>query len=138
LVSPPTFNITRNMALRFINSTENAGTIVLTFEGSAGELAKITNEFFAARNYKLKKGTPENAVYERGNYVVRILLGAFVPYYKFNLVVAQEGSNATLGLSKAHSGFSGGVIGMAKLKKEYKRIAEGLENADSALGVYAK
>ncbi len=109
----------------------------MLYEGNSAELAALVGDFFATRKYKLKKGTPEEALYERGNYIVRILFGAFVPYYKFNVAIQQEGSNARLTLSKAHSGFSGGAIGVVKLKKEYKKIADGLENADSALGVFA-
>ena len=125
------------MALQFISREDSNHGIALTFHGTVSELATITGDYMASKNYHLKKGTPEAAVYERGNYIVRLLLGAFVAYYKFNINITSEGGTAKLLLSKAHSGFSGGVIGMAKLSKEYKLLAEGLEKADSALGIYA-
>lgn len=125
------------MALKFINRSENDHGISLSFEGSAAELASAAGDFFASRKYKLKSGSPESGVYERGNYVLRLLFGAFVAYYKFNVSINSSAGTSTLLLSKAHSGFSGGVIGMAKLKKEFKMVADGLERADSALGIYA-
>ena len=125
------------MSLKFINREEGKGNIVLTFEGPAAELAQNANDFFLNNKYKLKKGSIENAVYERGNYIARVLLGAFIVYYKFNVIVEQEGNKAILTLSKAHSGMSGGVIGVVKLKKEFKKITDALEKADSTLGAFA-
>ena len=127
------------MALKFIERIENnSGNIVLVFEGGSKELEQNVNNFFLARKYKLKSGENNNAVYEKGNYVMRILFGAFVAYYKFSVIIKQEENRLMLHLLKAHSGFSGGAIGVAKLKKEYHKIAAALENADSALGIYAE
>lgn len=126
------------MALKFIKSTLNADSANLLFEGDINILKKNINDFFVSQKYKLKSGTLENAVYERGNYVARILLGAFIAYYKFNVIIKPDIENKLLVyLVKGHSGFSGGLIGMAKLKKEFKRIAEGLEKIDSPLGAFA-
>ena len=127
------------MALKFINTIQNNDSnATLVFEGEASQLAKNINDFFISRNYKLKSGTLNNAVYEKGNYVARILLGAFIKYYKFNVVIKTDENNRLLvHFLKGHSGFSGGLIGIAKLKKEFKLILEALEKADDALGIYA-
>jgi hypothetical protein len=125
------------MALKYISSTEKGKETTISFEGNAAELAAVAGDYFASRKYKLKKGTPEEAVYERGTYIVRILFGAFVPYYKFNVLVSGGNGNASVTISKAHSGFSGGVIGMAKLNKELKRVIQDLEKADSSLGIFS-
>lgn len=127
------------MSLKFISSNKTNDTVVtLVFEGNADELAKNINDFFVARKYKLKQGTLDNAVYERGNYVMRILFGAFVAYYKFNVIIKKDENNKVIvNFLKAHSGIAGGLIGIAKLKKEFNLMAEGLEKADSPLGVFA-
>ncbi len=126
------------MALKYISRTEQSGGgLLFLFEGNIDELAKNVNDFFLARKYKLKSGNLINAVYEKGNYVLRVLFGVFVTYYKFNVVMKQEEANkVSLYFLKGHSGASGGLIGMAKLKKEYKLIADSLENIDSVLGAY--
>jgi hypothetical protein len=127
------------LALKFINTIQNTdGKVTLVFEGDINELSKNINDFFLFRKYKLKSGTLSNAIYEKGSYVARILFGAFVKYYKFNIIIQEEDEKKLLvHLLKGHSGFSGGLIGIAKLKKEFKLIIEALEKADSALGIYA-
>jgi hypothetical protein len=79
--------------------------------------------------YKLEKGTLQDAVYGRGNAVLRVLLGAFVPRYKFNVNITDAGGKVQLKLSKGMSGASGGVIGSSKMKKETTRLIDKIKAA---------
>lgn len=128
------------MALKFVEKIVSKENITFLFEGSINELEKNVNDFFLMRKYKLKKGTTlRNAAYEKGNYTLRILFGVFVKYFKFNVFIKPVADDKLkLILVKGHSGFSGGLIGMSQLKKEYNFIADSLQNIDSALGIYAQ
>jgi len=125
------------MDSQFISREVANGVATLTFNGDATTLANKVHEFFISRGYKLKSGSPESGVYECGNYTMRILFGAFVKYYKFQTFVTQQGEQTVIRVQKGHSGMSGGVIGMNKLNKELKKIAEALEGLGHDLGMYS-
>lgn len=122
---------------KFVSRQTANGTTTLIYTGNAASMAGKVNEFFTSRNYKLKSGSPENGVYEYGNYTMRILFGAFVKYFKLNTMVSQSGENVTVSVQKGHSGMSGGLVGMAKLNKELKRIGEAMEGLGENLGMYS-
>lgn len=125
------------MGNQFISKQVADGVATLTFVGSPADLANKVHEFFMSRNYKLKSGSPESGLYEHGNYVMRILFGAFVRYFKFQTFVIPQGEQTVVRVQKGHSGMSGGVIGMAKLNKELKRIADEMEGLGDSLGMYS-
>jgi hypothetical protein len=125
------------MEHKFISRQTADGKATILYTGSAAELALKVNEFFTSRNYTLKSGSPENGVYEYGNYTMRILFGAFVKYFKFNTTVVQAGENVTITVQKGHSGMSGGLPGIIKLNNELKRIGEAMEQLGENLGMYS-
>jgi hypothetical protein len=125
------------MESKFISRHTADGKATIVYTGRAAELAPKVDEFFSSRNYKLKSGSPENGVYEYGNYTMRILFGAFVKYFKFNTMVTQSDENVTITVQKGHSGMSGGLIGLAKLNKELKSIGEAMERLGETLGAYS-
>ena len=85
------------------------------------------DHFFTARGYELVEGDKADGVYEKGNRVLRILLGAFYKYFKFKVHIEFNGQQeAKLSLVKATSGFSGGAIGVAQVKTERKNLEEAL------------
>jgi hypothetical protein len=122
---------------KFVSRQTASGTTTLIYTGSAASLAPKVDEFFTSRSYKLKSGMEGNGVYAYGNYTMRILFGAFVKYFKFNVLVTQSGDNVTISVQKGHSGMSGGLIGMAKLNKELKHIGEAMESLGENLGMYS-
>lgn len=124
------------MGNQLISKEVADGVATLTFSGSPTNLANQVHELFLSRHYKLKSGLPENGLYEYGNYVMRILFGAFVKYFKFQIFVLPQGGQTVVRVQKGHSGMSGGVIGMAKLNKELKHIAAAMEGLGHDLGVY--
>jgi hypothetical protein len=98
------------MGNEFISKQIVNGMATLTFSGSPNDLANKVHEFFISRNYKLKSGSPESGFYEHGNYVMRILFGAFVKYFKFQAFVIPQGGQTVIQVQKGHSGMSGGVM----------------------------
>jgi len=88
------------------------------------ELDNKLNLFFSSEGYKLKSTEGEVKTYEKGNRVLRILLGAFVKYHKQAVTIKHQGELFSLLLQKDSSGMSGGLIGMNQVKKELARLTE--------------
>jgi hypothetical protein len=94
---------------------------------TASQLGMELDNFLKGEKYKLEKGTAEDGIYGRGNAVLRILLGAFIPRYKFNIKIVDNPDRKTqLQFLKGMSGASGGMIGASKMKKETTRLLEKL------------
>ncbi len=95
--------------------------------GNAGTMAAWLHEFFCAKGYRLENGTPHSGVYGVGNDTARILLGAFVRRYKFQVDVGTSAGGVWLRVTKGMSGALGGLIGYMAMKRETKRIFESLQ-----------
>jgi hypothetical protein len=97
-----------------------------TFEGvSLHEINSAIDSRLATEGYKLESGVSGNGVYGVGSTIMRVLFGAFVKRYTFNINTnAASEARVNLTVSKAMSGISGGVIGYAKMNKEHQRISE--------------
>ena len=88
------------------------------------ELDNKLNLFFTSQRYKVKKAEGESITYEKGNRVLRLLLGAFVKYHKQIVIIKHQGDLFSLLLQKDSTGMSGGLIGMNQVKKEFARLTE--------------
>jgi hypothetical protein len=113
----------------FVSTELNDGATVLNVYSGIGaeDLAMKVSQKLTAAGYSIKEGKPGDAVYEKGNRVMRILFGAFVKYFKFGVRV-EDGGNGTLKVRvhKLTSGMSGGLIGVGQVKNELKRITADL------------
>ena len=88
------------------------------------ELDNKLNLFFTSQGYKIKKATSESTTYEKGNRILRLILGAFVKYHKQTVTIKNEGELFSVMLHRDSSGMSGGVIGMNQVKKEFSRLGD--------------
>jgi hypothetical protein len=88
------------------------------------ELDNKLNLFFTSEGYKILSDKGEEKKYKKGNKVLRYLLGAFVKYHQVSVTVKNEKDLYSVLLRKDSSGFSGGVIGMQQVKKEFARLTE--------------
>jgi hypothetical protein len=86
-------------------------------------LATAVAMFMKNNGYNLIERIVINAIFEKGNRTTKLLFGAFVKYFKFNVKV----ENCRVHFSSGNSRFSGGVIGIGQVKKEAKEIAGGLK-----------
>jgi hypothetical protein len=110
------------------NEINDGATILHVYSGiSAEELAAQVNKKLVASGYSLNQGNPSDAIYEKGNRVMRLLFGAFVKYFKWGVRV-EDGGNGTwkVRVHKLTSGMSGGLIGIGQVKTELKRLAQEL------------
>ena len=102
---------------------ENASGTWKLMGTDAGTLALDVAGLMKAQEYGLESGTPVNGVYGIGNAVGWILLGGLSKRYKYNLSVSDgDDGEVVLSLIPAMRGWTGGVIGASKLKKETKRL----------------
>ncbi|MBL4662969.1 MAG: hypothetical protein JKY22_05320 [Flavobacteriaceae bacterium] len=90
------------------------------------ELNPNVDAVFTSSGYQLKDGEPGNGTYVRGNRTMRILFGAFIKYFKYNVFSEVSGTGIRLSVVLATSGMSGGLIGMNQVKKESTRLSEAL------------
>lgn len=109
---------------KIVHFQEVNNKIQYVFENCSPEqLANALGALMQQQGYRLEEGNPVNGTYGIGNKVMRILFGAFVKRYAFQVYITPNGPNTNFEFSKGMSGMSGGVIGIAKLNTEFKRLA---------------
>lgn len=95
----------------------------------AATFAKGMQQLMEKDGYKLSPDKPGALTYEKGNRVLRILFGAFVKYFKFNIIInTNEQGELVVNLLKQTSGISGGLIGMNQVKNEMTRLGNLLQS----------
>lgn len=108
-----------------------SGDWSLTIPGDPPTVADRVAEFFQTEGYRLEKGTPQNGYYGKGNWILRILLGAFIKRYRFSVQILTAGEACRVTIDKGMSGVSGGVIGYSAMKKELARVREAAQSLAS-------
>ena len=88
------------------------------------ELEAKLELFFSSAGYRLTKTEGDKLSYEKGKRWKRILFGAFSPFYHVKVELNPQGSTIGLMLQRVSSGFSGGLIGINQVRKEFERITE--------------
>ena len=84
------------------------------------ELDERAAQLLSAWGYKKVSDTAQGAaVYEQGNRVARLLLGALVKYFKVSVTTSVSPSDEVIcEVRTESSGMSGGLIGMNQVKTE--------------------
>jgi len=96
---------------------------IFSFEGtSEAEIASKINSLFLKDGYQLEEGTELKGKYGKGSKVMRILFGAFVKRFAWEVSVANEGGMTKATLYKETKGYAGGAIGVNQVNKEFKRL----------------
>lgn len=89
------------------------------------ELENKLHLFFTSEGYIIKSEKEEGKkIYKKGNFVLRILFGAFAKYHQVLVVAQPTGDNYSVLVQRDASGISGGVIGMNQVRKEFARLTE--------------
>lgn len=102
-----------------------ADRVILNITGCSNEeLENKLNLFFTSEGYRFKSSSGEMRTYEKGNRVLRLILGAFVKYHKQSVTIKHSGDLYSVLLHKDSTGMSGGLIGVNQVKKEFARLAE--------------
>ena|SRR5688572_12849536 len=89
------------------------------------ELNNKLNLFFTAEGFSQKLDTEEEKAFQKGNKALRIMLGVFVKYFRVAVSVKTDGQKFSVRFLRDMSlVLSGGMIGIAKSRKEFERIHE--------------
>ncbi len=107
---------------------ENNKAIYRFYDVPADILGEKVNKYLLSKQYKLKSGNATKGVYGKGNKTMRILIGAFVKYFEWNVEIKEDSVSSVLIFSKLAKGYAGGIIGVQQVKNEYKRLTELLSN----------
>lgn len=91
-------------------------------ETTENEIASKINALFLKDGYKLEEGTEMKGKYGKGSKIMRILFGAFVKRFAFEVSVTNEGGIIKATLYKETKGYAGGAIGVNQVKNEFKRL----------------
>lgn len=103
-------------------------TVFNITNATAEELDNKLNLFFSSEGYSLLKEKPGEKVYKKGNKVLRYILGAFVKYHQVLVSTKSDGNMFSVMVQRDSSGFSGGVIGMNQVRKEFARLTESFKS----------
>lgn len=96
---------------------------IFSFEGTTEEaLASKINTLFTKDGYSLEEGTQLKGKYGKGSKIMRILLGAFVKRFAWEVTVSTQGGLTTATLYKETKGYAGGAIGVNQVKNEFNRL----------------
>jgi len=100
-------------------------SVVYNITGTTqAELDNKLNLFFTSEGYKYKGDKDGVKIFTKGSKALRVILGAFWKYFRLTVAVKNEGQLFSVQLRKDASGFSGGMIGVAQVKKEFTRMTE--------------
>jgi len=96
---------------------------IFTFEGTTEDaIASKINDLFVRDGYTLEDGTQLKGKYGKGSKIMRILLGAFVKRFAWEVTVTTQGGITTATLYKETKGYAGGAIGVNQVKNEFNRL----------------
>lgn len=96
---------------------------IFSFEGKTeNEIASRINDLFMKDGYTLEEGTQLKGKYGKGSKIMRILFGAFVKRFAWEVTISNQGGMTTATLYKETKGYAGGAIGVNQVKNEFKRL----------------
>jgi hypothetical protein len=112
-----------------INATVTArkadGEATLLLQGAEEEATRTrVAECMRDEHYGLESGAPYDGVYGKGSAALRFLFGAFARRFKFEVTVYERGDAVEVRLKKAMTGYSGGLIGLSRMNREFDRLAD--------------
>jgi hypothetical protein len=98
---------------------------VFNFTGcTRDELENKLNLFFTSEGYKFKAEKAGGKIFTKGNLALRIILGAFWKYFRIAVSIKGENNIFSVQVLRDASGFAGGAIGVAQVRKEFNRLIE--------------
>jgi hypothetical protein len=113
--------------LQLVNFQESDKKHYFTFANTSPEaVARELSNFMQREGYKLETGDVYRGTYGIGSTIMRILFGAFVKRYTFDFAMQPSENAVVLEFKKGMTGWSGGVIGLAKMNSELTRMSNAM------------
>lgn len=91
-------------------------------------LADKVQQYLLGKGYKLEEGTKVRGKYGKGSKIGRILLGAFIKRFCWEIQVDQSGEKARLKLIKDAKGYVGGIIGVNQVNNEFDLLSRSIKD----------
>ncbi len=89
------------------------------------ELENKLNLFFTSENLPLKSDKGDEKVYQKGNKLLRGLLGVFIKYFRIVVTIRKQDDLFSVRILRdMNLVMSGGLIGINKSRKEFARISD--------------
>lgn len=108
------------------NRADKNGLYLTISNTNAEAVSGQVNQLLTQRGYRIEAGAPNNGIYGKGNKTMRILFGAFVKRYAFDVRVKDEAGGTLLHFVKNEKRMVGGAIGMNQVTKESNQIRDQL------------
>lgn len=108
------------------NESSSNSNFIHVYSGiTKAEMDEKVHKLLISSGYQKIEGVKGDGTYTKGNRVLRILLGAFIKYFKFKIKsIAYEPDEVKVQVYKESSGMSGGLIGMNQVKNELNRLSD--------------
>lgn len=91
------------------------------------EVADRFAVFMDKKGYKLEFGTKKDGRYGKGNQILRLLFGAFVKRFAWQVNISDEFGVTQLTFYKEAKGYAGGIIGVSQVNNEFNSIINSLK-----------
>ncbi len=105
--------------------------------GTRESVKETVTEIFQQNGFKVEWSGEYEGKAKRGSTAMNVAFGAFAQAHEidFNISTASD-ETVTVRVIKAKSGWTGGLLGRRKVKKQYEKIVEMLSNHFSSKGIY--
>lgn len=107
----------------------------IVVKGSVANVQNLVQTAFSASGFTVKWAGPTKGKAEKGSKGANLMLGALAQYYGVDFEVFPAKDMATLRLEKSNTGLAGGILGMAKVNKQFDRLADTLASWFKQQGV---
>ncbi len=81
---------------------------------------------FVANGFRVSWQSPQQGQAEKGSRGANIALGALAQYYSIDFNLVSNPSGTALRLLQSNSGGFGGLLGMARVKRQFKDLSTSL------------
>ncbi len=93
---------------------------------------------FVSNGFRVSWQNPQQGHAEKGSRGANIALGALAQYYEVDFTLAPSTVGTTLRLLQSSSGAFGGLLGMARVKKQFQELSATLASWFQQNGLLAE
>jgi len=107
----------------------------IAVKANVDSVQNLVQQAFGANGFSVKWESGLKGKAEKGSRGLNIALGALAQYYGIDFEIHPGGDLATLRLHKANTGLAGGIIGVARVNKQFNQVADTLAGWFQTQGV---
>ncbi len=107
----------------------------IAVRGSVENVQNLVQRAFVSNGFDIKWEGPTKGKAEKGSRAANFALGALAQHYRVEFEIYPAGEGSTLRLHKANTGLAGGIIGVARVNKQFNILSETLASWFGQQGV---